>query len=80
MPDYDQTVAELCELARPFAKPGQGVDAQTGLVSDLGLDSIQVLELLNQVEDHFDVSIPLNVMPDVRTIGDFARELHRLSP
>ena len=37
-----------------------------------------VLDLLMEVEDRFDVSVPLNVLPDVRTVGEFASALQKL--
>jgi acyl carrier protein len=33
---------------------------------------------VEQVEDHYDISIPLNILPDVRTIKDFALQLEKL--
>ena len=39
------------------------------LVADLGFDSLQVLELVAELEDTFDISIPLNDVPSTRTVG-----------
>ena len=38
----------------------------------------EVMEFVEKVEDRFDISIPLNILPDVKTLGDFARKLHEL--
>ena len=46
------------------------ISTQTDLVNDLGLDSLKVMEILELVEDHFDISIPINILPGVRTVGD----------
>ena len=51
----------------------------TELVADLGLDSVQVMELLLEAEERLDISIPLNILPSVRTVRDLALELHRLA-
>ena len=51
---------------------GKQVSGDTDLVADLGLDSLQVMELLMEMEDAFDISIPVNVMADVRTVGELA--------
>ena len=32
------------------------------------------------IEDHFDISIPLNILPDVNTIGDLATRIQELNP
>jgi len=39
------------------------------LVADLGFDSLQVLELVAELEDRFDISIPLDDVPATRTVG-----------
>ena len=39
------------------------------LVADLGFDSLQVLEVVAELEDAFDISIPLNDVPATRTVG-----------
>jgi len=47
-------------------------------VTDLGLDSLRVMKLVVEVEDRFDISIPINILPNVRTIKDFAVQLETL--
>ncbi|HCO44235.1 MAG TPA: acyl carrier protein [Gammaproteobacteria bacterium] len=54
------------------------VTEQTDLVGDLGLDSLQVMELLMEMEDAFDISIPVNVMAEVRTVGELAGAVQAL--
>ncbi|EJZ0946487.1 acyl carrier protein [Escherichia albertii] len=46
-----------------------GVEIKPGsdLVNDLGLVSIKVMDLLMMLEDRFDISIPINILLDVRT-------------
>jgi len=51
------------------------VTEEMELVAQLGLDSIKVLDLIMEIEDEFDVSIPMNVLADVRTVRDLARAI-----
>ncbi|HIB7801063.1 TPA: acyl carrier protein [Escherichia coli] len=46
-----------------------GVEIKPGsdLVNDLGLESIKVMDLLMMLEDRFDISIPINILLDVKT-------------
>jgi acyl carrier protein len=37
------------------------------------------MQILLEGEDRFDISIPLNIIPDIRTIKDFAVQLERLT-
>jgi acyl carrier protein len=52
----------------------------TDLVADIGLSSLEVMEFIEKIEDHFDISIPLNILPDVNTIGELARKVRQLNP
>jgi len=44
----------------------------TNIVSDLQLDSFQVMEFMLEVEDHFDVAIDLESLSNIQTILDLA--------
>lgn len=48
------------------------------LVADLGFDSLQVLELVAELEDTFDISIPLNDLPSTRTVGQVVAQVTAL--
>jgi acyl carrier protein len=48
------------------------------LVADLGLDSLQVLEVIAELEDRFDISIPLNDVPATRTVAQVVAEVTRI--
>jgi acyl carrier protein len=37
------------------------------------------MKLLEKVEDRYDISIPLNILPDIQTIKDFVMQLQRLN-
>ena len=49
------------------------------LIADLGFDSLQVLEVIAELEDRFDVSIPLNDVATTRTVADVVAEVARLT-
>jgi len=48
------------------------------LVADLGFDSLQVLEVIAELEDRFDISIPLNDVPSTRTVAQVVDQVARL--
>ena len=48
------------------------------LIADLGLDSLQVLEVIAELEDRFDISIPLNDVPATRTVAQVVDEVTRI--
>jgi acyl carrier protein len=46
------------------------ITAEMHISRDLGLDSLAAMDLLMSLEDRFDISIPLNSLPEVETVGD----------
>ena len=48
------------------------------LVADLGFDSLQILEVIAELEDRFDVSIPLNDVATTRTVAQVVAQVARL--
>jgi acyl carrier protein len=71
--NHQDVVAQLVELVTPIAEGRVPViDEHTGLTSELGLDSLKVMDLVVAVEDEFDISVPINALAEVRTVGDFA--------
>jgi acyl carrier protein len=55
----------LTRVSRKAIEPAITSD----LIADLGLDSLQILEVIAELEDRFDVSIPLNDVPATRTVA-----------
>jgi len=43
------------------------IGPNTDLLQDLGLDSVKMMDLVMELEDEFDISIPINILMDVRT-------------
>lgn len=78
MPDYQTAVAYTLALLEARNRTGKPLDETTDLVADIGLSSLQVMELIERLEDHFDLSIPLNILPDITTVGDLAAKLQQL--
>jgi acyl carrier protein len=52
---------------------------ESDLVTDLGFDSLQVLEVIAELEDRFDISIPLNDMPATRTVAQVVAQVAALA-
>ena len=51
---------------------GREIAPATNMVSDLQLDSFQVMEFMLEVEDHYDIAIDLESLSNVQTILDLA--------
>jgi len=76
---YDEILAEVFTRLTPFAKNGIELTETTDLNRDLNLDSLAVMELLFELEDRFNVSVPMNLLPEVSTVADLARIVERVA-
>jgi acyl carrier protein len=65
-------------LIEPFDQKGISVTAETTFASDLEWDSLTVMDFVAEMEDHFDITIPLNLLPDLETVGQVADAVDRL--
>lgn len=79
MSDYNAHLTRIYEVLQPYVPQGDSLTEDSELVSDLGLSSIDVMEMIVEIEDYFDISIPLNILPDISTVGDLAKALEKLT-
>jgi acyl carrier protein len=60
-------------LERPVA-----IEDDTDIVEDLGMDSLGVMNFVMAIEDYYDLSIPLDRMDKIQTVGDLIRAVRDL--
>lgn len=75
MATYEECLKILRDVLGEQLEPGKTAGEKDALVADLDLGSLQMLELVVEIEDRLDISLPLNQLPDVQTVEDFARML-----
>ncbi len=68
-----ETIAQICKLLEPFNSNGIRLAPETDISTDLNIDSVTVMDFVMEVEDHFDIEVPLNVLSETRTIADLAK-------
>ncbi|MDZ4735038.1 MAG: acyl carrier protein [Rhodospirillaceae bacterium] len=66
------TFDRVVEILRPFRKSEAPIERGSDLADDLRLDSLAVMDLMMELEERFDITIPLNAVPEIRTVGDLA--------
>lgn len=74
--NYEDISAKLKTELSKLVPPEVQLDDDADLVTGLGLDSFKVLDLLLDIEDEFDISMPVNLLVDVRTVKDLADKIH----
>ena len=78
VPPPDEIERDTLAILKRVGRPGIEPSRESELLADLEFDSIQVIELVAELEDHFNVSIPLNELPRIKTVGDMIDSLARL--
>jgi len=74
----DEIFEQICTLIKPFNKKNVTITRDTTFSVDLELDSLMVMDLLSEIEDEFDITIPLNILPDLETAGQFTEAVQKL--
>jgi acyl carrier protein len=77
MASYDSVLAQTAEIIGRYVDDVEITEA-THIAKDLKLDSLEVMDLVGEIEDHFDITIPLNLLPEMQTVGDTAKRLFAL--
>lgn len=67
MLNRDAVMDYILTCLQGIVEGGVEIKPDSDLVNDLGLESIRVLDLLMMLEDELDISIPINILLDVRT-------------
>ena len=70
-----ETIDILKRLSRRPIEPAP----ESELMADLGFDSLQILEFVGELEDHFNIAVPLNSLTHIRTVGQIAAEVRKLA-
>ncbi len=74
----DEIFEQVSTLIKPFNKKNIAVNKDTTFSLDLELDSLTVMDLLSEIEDEFDITIPLNMLPDLENVGEFVEAVQKL--
>lgn len=68
--DDQEIFEELCRLMAPFNTDNIELKPGTDISADLNIDSVSVMDFVMEVEDKYDIDIPLNVLSETRTMND----------
>ncbi len=72
-----ETIAQLERLLRERLPRTGELTRETRLVADLALDSIQQLDLIVELENHFEIALDLEEDQEVHTIGELVAWIDR---
>ncbi len=77
-PTQTQIYDKVCELLVPYNPKNYAITEQSGIVSDLEVDSTAVFDLIMELEDFYDIDIPMEMVSDIKTVGELATAVRQL--
>ncbi|HRQ04469.1 MULTISPECIES: acyl carrier protein [Nitrosomonas] len=73
-----QITEQLCRRLADFTNAEMEISPETNLITHLAIDSVKLLNLVMEIEDHFDISVPLNALVDVLTVQDLSNLIYKI--
>lgn len=65
------------EILSKHVKEGIEINPESALVADLGLTSLDIVDIIVSFEDEFDMEIPDQIIPSLSTVQDIANYLEK---
>ncbi len=69
-PDADRVGDDVVTVLRGVCRRPIEPSAHTALAADLGFDSLQTLEFVAALEDRFGITVPIEQVPRIQTVGE----------
>ena len=63
---------EICRQLAPYQAEEKPITGQTVIYNDLSIDSLAVMDIIMELEDRFDVFIPINTVAEIHTVEELA--------
>ena len=80
MATHEQILGQIREQLQQILSQGAPrVTADLDLINDLHVDSLKIMELIDKLEDAHDISIPINILAGVRTVGELVEAIRDLT-
>jgi acyl carrier protein len=68
-------LGEIFRLLAPYQVGGKAITPQTVISTGTTVDSLTIMDVIMELEDRFDVSIPMNVSAGIDTIDQLAQTI-----
>ncbi len=72
-PIYEQ----VYELLQHYNREGRELRPETDLNAELNIDSVAAMDLIMEIEDKYDIDIPINLVADLRTVQDLVTTVRK---
>jgi len=66
---------KVVEILEEYVESGAEITMDSALVDDLGISSLDVINIISAFEDEYEIEIPDRVIPTLRTVRDIVEYL-----
>ena len=60
--DHNSILKNLCKHLQHFAGSDIKITSETDLINELSIDSVKLLNLVMEIEDEFDITVPIKLV------------------
>ena len=78
MLSHQEIYEVLVRLIGSVNKKGVAVTPATSFANDLEFDSLTVMDMVAAIEDEFDITLPLNMLPVLETVDQVATAVEKI--
>jgi acyl carrier protein len=69
-PDADHIGRDVLAILRRVCRRPVELASHSRLAADLEFDSLQTLEFVAELEDRFGITVPIDLVPRIQTVGE----------
>ena len=73
-----EVIREICAHLEPYQAGEKPITGETVIAKDLTIDSLAIMDMVMELEDRFDVSIPMSVIAEIHTVDQLADTIRDL--
>jgi acyl carrier protein len=73
----DRILAGVTAVLERYNAAKHQIAPSTDLAADLNVDSVAAMDLIMEIEDRFEIDIPINLVSDMTTVADLVAVVDR---
>lgn len=78
-PDRSAIVERVSAILKTHAKADIEISENVRIAADLAIDSVEMFDLVMEIEDAYDISFPIEQASAIDTVGSLVDAISRLS-
>ena len=71
-------IREICLHLEPYQAGERPITGETVIAKDLTIDSLAIMDMVMELEDRFDISIPMSIIAEIHTVDQLADTIQDL--